>query len=494
MSYQRYFPFKLFPWEKFVTALICTYKENGRPRWPELFFYAGRGAGKNAFAEFISFCLMSKANGIDFYDVDVCANSEDQARITFDGLWEILQADDSNFRKGFEWNKVFIRNKATRSKLRYRTDNPKSKDGMRSGCLIFDEIHQYENWNNLNVFKTGLGKRQNPRILYLTTDGDVRDGPLDALKEKGRAILNGDAEDNGFLPMIFCLDSSDEVNNESMWVKANPSLPYLPDLMDEVRREYADYKLDPTKSFDFMTKRMNLPQGRKDIEVASWDDLMLASRDQGDLDGRSCVIGIDFAKTSDMVGGCVLFRDGDEWEAVIHGWFCTASLDASRIKAPLDDWAKAGLLTIVNDVEIDPVLIARWCHEQEGMYDVKTVAIDYYRHTLMKRALDEQGFAAGGKDARCVMTRPSDVMRVQPSITSAFRRQNIAWGDNPLARWAANNAKLEPRPNNNYVYGKIEPRSRKTDPFMAFVAAFCVADRLEEQEAAPIEMMEPMFF
>ena len=45
----------------------------------------------------------------------------------------------------------------------------------------------------------------------------------------------------------------------------------------------------------------------------------------------------------------------------------------------------------------------------------------------------------------------------------------------------------------NFAFGKIEPRSRKTDPFMALVAAFCVADRLDEPEPTPIEMMTPFF-
>jgi phage terminase large subunit-like protein len=498
MSYQRYFNFKLLSWEKFLIALwLCTYEQDGNesfPRWPQLLMLLGRGAGKNGFISFCAFCLVSKANGIPLYDVDICANTDEQAQTSFLDVKRILDSEAGKWKRAFSWNMDGITNKSTGSRIKHRTDNPDSKDGLRSGCVIFDELHAYTDWKNLNVFTTGLGKTPDPRRLYSTTDGDVRDGPLDKLKERADHILNDGEPDRGFLPFICRLDSDDEVNDPAMWPKANPRYLSSASLRHEMADEYEDWKLDPINNAAFMTKRMNRPQGRKEAEVASWDDLVAASRDPGDLHGKPCVIGIDFAKSSDMVGGAVLCRDGDEWQAVVHGWWCTQSADAGRIRAPLDEWANMGLVTIVDDVEISPEIIAEWCRDVERDHEVRAVGYDSYRHVWMRRALEEQGFSASGKEARCVLTRPSDIMRVQPSITSAFKRHLIAWGDNPLARWSANNAKLEPAPHNNFVYGKIEPRSRKTDPFTALVAAFCVSDRLDEPEAAPIELMQPLIF
>ena len=55
----------------------------------------------------------------------------------------------------------------------------------------------------------------------------------------------------------------------------------------------------------------------------------------------------------------------------------------------------------------------------------------------------------------------------------------------PHLRWAANNTKRERRKiggvdTGNFIYAKIEPRSRKTDPFMALVAAMCCEDVLSK--------------
>jgi phage terminase large subunit-like protein len=59
-----------------------------------------------------------------------------------------------------------------------------------------------------------------------------------------------------------------------------------------------------------------------------------------------------------------------------------------------------------------------------------------------------------------------------------------------MMRWYTNNAKMEPAPNNNYKYGKIEPRSRKTDGFMAFVAAMTIEEELPEYHN--IEWLPPI--
>ena len=78
----KYFPWKtLMPWQKFVVGLHgCTYyKDTKEPRWPDLFCLIGRGAGKDGTIAWESVCLTSPYNPIKAYDVDICANNEEQA-------------------------------------------------------------------------------------------------------------------------------------------------------------------------------------------------------------------------------------------------------------------------------------------------------------------------------------------------------------------------------------------------------------------------------
>lgn len=113
LSLQKYFPFELLPWEVFLFTLHnCTYLKPGILRWSDLFILVGRGAGKNGYLSFEDFCLISEYNPVKYYNIDICANAEDQARTSFDDVYNVLE-DEKNKKKlqtHFYWNKEVIRN------------------------------------------------------------------------------------------------------------------------------------------------------------------------------------------------------------------------------------------------------------------------------------------------------------------------------------------------------------------------------------------------
>lgn len=483
LSLEKYFPFELLEWEVFCFALHnCTYKSNGRLRFPDLFILVGRGAGKNGYLSFEDFCLISQYNSVKYYHIDICANNEEQAMTSFNDVYNVLEDNKNKLSKHFEWNKEIIRNKKTKSELRFRTSNAKTKDGGRPGKIDFDEYHAYEDYKAINVFTTGLGKKKNPRKTITTTNGDVRDGPLDKLIGRAEQILKGAVSDNGMLPFICRLDDKKEVDNPKMWDKANPSLHKFPDLQDTLHKEYIDYKEDPISNSAFMTKRMNIPQGNKDAEVTSWDNILLTNREVPNLEGASCTIGFDYSKLNDFLSVGLLFLKGGTYYWVTHSWFCKNSRDKERIKAPIQEWAEQGLITIVDDVEISPDLPCEWLQEQLIKYNLEKTGVDNFRYALLSKALKNIGI--DGSDKKQVkIVRPSDVMKIVPVIDSAFNKHKIVWGDNPLMRWFTNNTKLTDKNLGNYVYDKIEPKSRKTDGFMAFVHAMIAAQEVLEDEA-----------
>ena len=106
--------------------------------------------------------------------------------------------------------------------------------------------------------------------------------------------------------------------------------------------------------------------------------------------------------------------------------------------------------------------------------------------------MESIGFDASDKE-RVKLVRPSDIMRVDAIIQMCFSRGLFAWGDNPCLRWATNNTKRVRSSQRvgydtgNYIYAKIEGKSRKTDPFMALVASMTCEDVLGTGRAeAPV--------
>lgn len=489
---QKYFPYELFAWEKFCFILHnCTYSAPGVLRFPDLVCVVGRGAGKNGYLAFEDFALLTPVNGIRNYDIDICATSEEQASTTFNDIYEILENNSTKMQRHFKWNKTEITNIKTNSTIRYRTSNSKTKDGGRPGKVDFDEKHAYENYKLIDVFTTGLGKKAMPRRTTITTMGDVRDGPLDNELAAGLEVLNGDAPDNGTLYFICRLDNEKEVYEQENWYKANPSLQYFPNLLREIQKEFEDWKRDKVNNSSFMTKRMNIPKGTEMHPVTAWKNIKATNRPLPDLEGKTCVFGLDYTKTTDFLGAGLLFMIDNEivWKPM--SWYCSQSADLSRIKFPYD---KQPDLQRVDGAEIPPQIVAEWLKEQKKHYNIIAGALDNYRYTLLKSPLLECGYECDRKGLNNLkLVRPSDKMLVAPLIASDFANHKIVWGNSALMRWYTNNTSAIEDKNGNISYGKIEPKSRKTDGFMAFVAAYTQLDLLRQSQPISTDNFEKFF-
>lgn len=478
-SLKRYMPFDLFPWQKFVFALhLCTYWEDtGQPRWPDLVAMIGRGAGKDGSIACEAVCLTSPHNGIKHYDVDICANNEEQAKRP---VFDIIEAFETNYKKVskfYSWTKEQVCCEKTKSTIKGRTNNPKSKDGMRSGLIVFNEVHEYLDYKNIDVFTTGQGKVPHPRTAVFTTNGNVREGPLDDYIEAGEEVLTNEKslDDSGVIYFFCRLDSDEEVHDEANWTKANPSMYYLPNLRDKIRREYKTWKDNPYRAPSFMAKRMNRPAIANDTAVADWEDIAKTNKDIPDLTGKDCTVGIDFARTTDFVSVNAHFKIENERYDINHTWVCTQSRDLPGIKAPLQKWADMGILEFVNDIEIHPDIVAAYVQEIGRKYNIKHVAIDSYRYSLMADSLTKVGISKERGNLSLIKNR--DIIQIVPVIERCFRNGYFNWGDNPCLRWATNNTKLisygkkEGADKGSFVYAKIDSKKRKTDPFMALVAS-----------------------
>lgn len=480
---ERYFEIKLFDWELFVAALIhCFYKSNDTVVFSTIFILMGRGNGKNGFISPVAWYLTTHYHGIKGYNIDIVANAEDQAKTSFEDIYDVLERTWKKSKKFFYKSLELIKNLKTKSYIKFNTSNAKTKDSKRTGCLIFDEVHGYETYDNIKVFTSSFGKRKHSRAFYITTNGNVREGVLDDMLAIAKDILNGTIKNLKWLPLLYHIDEESEALNPEMWHKANPSLKYLPDLMEEMKQEFIEMKYKPAIEEEFYTKRLNWPKGNRELQVTEWDNIAATNKPIPDMQGRTATVGIDYMKVNDFASVNIHFRDGDIRYDISHSWLCLKSADLPRIKPDWKQWGKDGLITLVDDVEISPDLIAEYIAEQVQKYNIAKLALDNFRYALLADALKKVGFHKDFKNVYLV--RPSDIMKVVPVIDSCFTNHYFVWGDNPVLRWAANNTKLirsgkkQGTDTGNFYYGKIEAKSRKTDPFMALVHSMCIEDEL----------------
>lgn len=503
MGLEKYFSFKhLFLWEKFLVALWdCTYRSDGLPRWKTVFCMIGRGSGKDGFIAFDAFASVSPYNSVGHYDVDICANNEEQAKRPVQDIIEALETpgNEAKLKRFYYHTKEVVQGRKNKGCIKGRTNNPKGRDGMRSGKTIFNEFHAYENYDNIKVFITGQGKVAEPRSGVFTSNGEVNDGPLDDYLARGRRILFEGEPDNGFLPFICCLESKEQVHDPENWYMANPSLAYMPHLMQEIQDEYRDWCDHPEQNADFLTKRMGLRAGFKEVSVTDYEKVLATNNPIKINPGQNCIVGIDYAELSDWAAINLHFRIGNNRYDINHAWICAQSKTLPRVKAPWQQWAKDGHVTVVQDVSIHPDLLAQYIAEMAKKYNIRMLAMDHYRWTLVAESMQKIGFDANDK-TRVKLVRPSDIMQVDPLIQECFDRQMFHWGDNPCLRWSVNNTKRVRSSRNvgmdtgNFIYAKIEAKSRKTDPFMALVASMTAESVLGTGEPLKIPSIGAFVF
>lgn len=483
--------FTLTPTDKFLYAFVFLFfKENRRVFYRKILWLVARGFGKNGKISALVNFLISPLHGINEYNISLVANSEEQAKTSFDEVYNAIGRGGA-LGKMFKRTKTQILSNKTSAILKYRTSNGETKDGLRDGAVVFDEIHQYESNKDVAVHISGLGKKANPREFYIGTDGYVRDGFLDGMKELALRVLKGEARVNAIFPFICKLDDKDEINNPEMWEKANPMLcqprgEYAVTLYDTIYEEYENLQDDPSTYEEFVTKRMNLPVVDLEKTVAKWEEILATNRPLPDTTGMECIGTLDFASIRDFAACGLLFRVNEDYVFKTHSfvrkefadiYYGYSRKDNERKKqnfAPIKEWEKQGLLTVVDEPTIDPQHVVNWFVKMRELYGIKKIIVDNFRLDLIRKNLEDAGF-----EIEFIRNPRAICSLLAPRVEEAFANEKIIFGDNPLMRWYTNNVLVTIKKDGNKEYGKIEPVRRKTDGFMAFVFSLYRADELQ---------------
>ena len=491
----NYYP--LFPYQKFIIAFIFMYTvAENEPVFPEIVILMGRGNGKDGLMAPLANFFQTPLYGIPEYHVELVANSEQQIKDTFGVIYNRLYKNPK-FKGKFHVTKEVITNAETNSFLRYNTSNASTKDGKAPGCIFFNEFHAYENNDSVNVFESSEGKKRHFREIIITTNGYVREGPLDKLLDDCRIILEGGANPLGIFPFLCRLDRESEAGKEEPMHKANPSMEYLPTLQRAIARGWIKAKGDTDKYREYITKRCNLPQLREEHAVTTWKNILLCSykdvkrkslRKSQDTTGKLAIIAIDYADVRDFASAGVLTIDDDgvhKWRQ--HTWICAESPYLTSIKFPIDNAGKAGFrdFEVVKAATIPIGNIVRWCKDRMGEYQVVKITMDTYRYTLFKTVFEENSISIETRENPQGMVRllrkiGSVCGIIAPTIEKLFSEHMIDYGDSAIMRWYTQNTGTLVDKYGNTQFVKIEPKLRKNDGFMAYVAAEFSSDLLKE--------------
>lgn len=346
----------------------------------------------------------------------------------------------------------------------------KPGDGASPSCAIVDEFHEHQDSTLFDTMETGMGAREQPVMLVITTAGSSIGGPCHQLVRDAERMLEGAIERPDLWAMLYTIDPGDDWTSESVLIKANPNYGISIN-GDFLQARQRDAMQSAAKQATFRTKHLNEWVGAKNawLNMLRWKEAP-PRKSLAELEGRPCIIGLDLASKIDIAGNLLLFPpvEGDPiWH--VHGRYY---LPEVRVIEELDsntaryrEFDALGLLTLTDGEVIDFEVIKEDLREFAGRFDVQQVAYDPWQATQLAQEMQAEGLLM--VEVRQTVQNISEPMKELEALTL---RRVLAHGDCPILTWMASNviAKLDVKDN---IYPNKERPENKIDGIVGLIMA-----------------------
>ena len=229
-------PFHLIDWQTEFINLF--YNE---PRKKSAFLTVARGNGKSTFLSLLALYHLL-ADNEPCPMVVIASDTRDHSAIIFDEVAKMIRCSPALDR--------VLQIVDSKKTIRYVGSNPVSKGGilkavsgessknighgLNISCLAFDEYHLIQSRDYIKALKYAASKdRQNSTIFYATTAGVKKLTPCWEQYQYSCQVRDGKIKDLTHLPMIYETVDGMDIEEETTWHLANPSL--ASGIIDKVR-------------------------------------------------------------------------------------------------------------------------------------------------------------------------------------------------------------------------------------------------------------------
>jgi phage terminase large subunit-like protein len=492
----------LEPWQIWTICLTFGWVYRSGPRkglrrFRRLFLVVPRKNGKSAISAGVGLYMLCADNefGAEVYSG---ATNEKQA-------WEVfkparLMVDRTPALKkhfGLELTAKTIAKLADGSKFETIVGDP--GDGQSPSCSIHDEYHEHADDAQIDTMVTGMGARDQPLQLLITTAGDNLAGPCYALIQEERKKLAGIGHNGGpplddeTLFVEFAIDEGDDWKSEAALRKANPNADVSVSL-DFLRARQRDAIATPRKAGVFKTKHLNMWVSAKAayFDVEAWRrcaDPEVPARAVEALAlewlrGRRAILGLDLASKVDIAALEYLIlpigeqATRDDPYIRLGRYFLPA--DTVADVPAYQGWDAQELLdvTVGNIVDYDEIETA--VEEATEILQVEWVCYDPFQATQLSTRLQKRGVPV--LEYRPTVLNFSEPMK---ELDALMRSRRIIHGGDAVMEWEISNVVGAPDKKDNVYPNKPEGQPHlKIDNPVALMSALGQAMG-EEKEDVP---------
>lgn len=474
---------KLEPWQAFVVCSIFGWvkKSNGKRRFHKARIYVPRKNGKSFFGAGIGLYMLA-LDGEPGAEVYSGATSEKQAWEVFGPARQMAIVHPKLAPGlGLTINAQSLVREGDNSKFLPVIGKP--GDGASPHCAIIDEYHEHKTSELIDTMETGMGAREQPLSLVISTAGADISGPCrEDWKQCERILENaGGFEDETTFCVIWTIDQEDQWDTEAALIKANPNWGISIN-EERILAELAVARQSARKQSAFKTKYLNQWVSAKDgyFNVAEWMALAHPEIKREDYADRPCYLSGDLASKHDLVALMQLFCLPDNRYAVFGKYYIPeAALDLPE-NQHYRRWHIEGKIQIAGDTVTDLENFKDDTLELCRNYQVEEMPSDPNRAWGVFPALAREGVPI-------VEYRNTVLMMSEPmkQLDALIRSGRIIHDGDPVLAWAIGNVtgKID---NKDNVYPNKEAPANKIDPVIGILMALGRAMTKTEDAAGPV--------
>lgn len=287
-----------------------------------------------------------------------------------------------------------IENFLTGSLVEIRPMSIDKLQGLRNKVTTIDEWLSGDIREDvIGAVEQGASKVKDWVIVAISSEGTVRNGSGDTVKMELQDILKGKFKAPHVSIWHYRLDDVEEVNDPSMWLKANPNLgktvSYETYQLDVERAENA-----PAARNDILAKRFGIPMEGYTYFFTYEETI---PHRKTNFWGMPCALGADLSQGDDFCAFTFLFPIGDGGFGVKTRSYIT-SLTLMKLPGAMrhkyEEFINEGSLHIMDGTVLDMMEVYDDLdrHIDKCEYDVRTFGYDPYNaKEFVERYSNENG-------------------------------------------------------------------------------------------------------
>jgi len=462
--------------QAFILAMLFGWRrhENKKRRFTQCYLEMARKAGKSEFAAGIQI-YTGFLEGEEGAQVYTAATTRDQANMVFRAVKKMcryLKADSAALRREIDVLANSVVFKPTDSFIQKVSADAGTLDGLNPHNATIDEYHAHKTDEIKGVMQTGMGSRDNPLLLIITTAGFEKEAPCYRV-ERSNAImvLKGERAQDNLFSLIFTLDEGDDWKDERLWKKANPNLGSTPSV--QYLREQVQDAMNKGSStmVQVLTKNFNLWLDAPKVWIPE-ENIKAVMRpiDISEFYGRDVFLGLDLAATTDLTA-LAIFAPGDGDRKVICKvlyWLPEETVSRRNDVAPYREWAEGGFINLTAGNIVDYSAV------KSAVYDLqekcRVVSIGYDEWNAWETTAE---LSANGITMEKVLPRFAWQSNPTKRIEMMVMSGDIELDDNPILRWNFRNIHLD-RDSQDNIKPNKQKSGEKIDGIAAMVDALYV--------------------